>query len=262
MKKLKIHKLFFCAILLIVVHSCGSDSSSVTELETIQETETTQEAETTLQISLENREFVIDNVIACAGSNEDPSITSVFLYPREGVTNINYYHTNSLEVDKNDYSAYNLGEGELIDVFNGFLLKYEIAPIEEQWVIVTFEEDGVVNISNPIRIKHLSKPTEYLPENVTVASNTTMPIFEWEDGRFDDTVIYFQAVLTENNDLLSSTYTFDKNFQYYNLDNVVLNITEVEPPSLEENINYGFTLLAVSEDNWVNLFSEIVFSVE
>ena len=88
------------------------------------------------------------------------------------------------------------------------------------------------------------------------------PIFEWEDGRFDDTVIYFQAVLTENNDLLSSTYTFDKNFQYYNLDNVVLNITEVEPPSLEENINYGFTLLAVSEDNWVNLFSEIVFSVE
>ena len=150
----------------------------------------------------------------------------------------------------------------MLPVFNGFLLKYEIQPIEEQWVIVTFEEDGIVNISNPIHIKHLSKPTEYLPENVTVASNTIMPIFEWEDGRFDDSVIYFQAVLTENNDLLSATYTFDKMFQYYKLDNVVLNVTEQEPPSQVENDTYGFTLLGVSEDNWVNLFSEVIFTVE
>ena len=89
-----------------------------------------------------------------------------------------------------------------------------------------------------------------------------MPIFEWQDGVFDDTAIYFQAVLTENDDLLSATYTFDKNFQYYNLDNVVLNITEEEPPSLEQAFNYGFTLLAVSEDNWVNLFSTIPFEVQ
>ena len=134
--------------------------------------------------------------------------------------------------------------------------------IRDRWVIVTFEEDGIINISNPIRIKHLTKPTEYLPENVTLASNTTMPIFEWQDGSFDDTIIYFQAVLTENDDLLSATYTFDKNFQYYNLDNVDLNITEEEHPSLEQSFNYAFTLLAVSEDNWVNLFSTISFEVQ
>lgn len=251
LKKVKNYKILFFVILLGTVFSCSTDNDS-----------SPLEIATTLEASIENREFIIDNVIACAGSNEDPSITSVFLYPREGVTNINYYHTNSLDFDKNDYSTYIRGEGDLIDVFNGFLLKYEIAPIQEQWVIVTFEEDGIINISNPIRIKHLTKPTEYLPENVTLASNTTMPIFEWQDGSFDDTIIYFQAVLTENDDLLSATYTFDKNFQYYNLDNVVLNITEQEPPSLEQGFNYGFTLLAVSEDNWVNLFSTISFEVQ
>lgn len=251
LKTVKNYKILTFVVLLGTMISCSTDNDNV-PLETA----------TTLEASLENREFIIDNVIACAGSNEDPSITSVYVYPREGVTNINYYQTNSLDFDKNDYSAYTIGEGDLIDVFNGFLLKYEIAPIEEQWVIVTFEENGVVNISNPIRIKHLTKPTEYLPENVTLAANTIMPIFEWQDGSFDDTVIYFQAVLTANNDLLSGTYTFDKTFQFYNLDNVVLNITEEEPPSLEEGLNYGFTLLAVSEDNWVNLFSEISFDVQ
>lgn len=239
--------LFFLAILLL---SCSSNDT-ITPL-----------TETNLEAFLVNREFVLDNVIACAASNEDPSVTSVFVYPREGVTNINYYQTGSLDFDKNDFSAYTLGEGDLIDVFNGFLLKYEISPEQEQWVIVTFEEDGVVHISNPIRLKQISKPTEYLPQNVTVASNTTMPIFEWEDGVFDDTVIYFQAVTTANNDLLSGTYTFDKRFQYYNLDNVVLNITEEEPPNLEIGLDYGFTLLAVSEDNWVNLYSTVFFNVQ
>jgi hypothetical protein len=42
---------------------------------------------------------------------------------------------------------------------------------------------------------------------------------------------------------------------------VVLNITEEQPPSLEEGLNYGFTLLAVSEDNWVNLFAERTFKI-
>jgi len=62
--------------------------------------------------------------------------------------------------------------------------------------------------------------------------------------------------------LLSATYTFDKMFQYYKLDNVVLNVTEEEPPNLVVNDTHGFTLLAVSEDNWVNLFSEVIFTVE
>ncbi len=215
----------------------------------------------TLSSVLLDRESVPDNVIACAASNEDSKTVSVFLYPREGATNISYYETESLDLDKNDFSLYTKRTGNLIDVFNGYLLKYEITPEQEKWLIVTFEEEGKIHLSNPIRLKQNSKPTEYLPENIMVQPKGTMPAFTWVDGMFKDSKIYFHVVSNENDDLLSGTYTFDKFFQYYKLDNVVLNITEEEPPTLEIGPNYNFTLLAVSEDNWVNLFSIVPFHI-
>lgn len=216
---------------------------------------------TTLETDLTDKQFVLGNVIACAASNEDPTVVSLFLYPRDGATNISYYQTESIEVDQNDFSFYTKVGGELLPVFNGYLLKYEIAPVHEKWLIVTFEEGGKVHLSNPIRLKQNAKPTAYLPEIIMLQPSGTMPIFTWEDGVLDDAVIYFQVVSNANNDLLSGTYTVDRIFQYYTLDNVVLNITPQQPPDLEPGPTYGFTLLAVSEDNWVNLFSSITFSI-
>ncbi|MCL6267634.1 hypothetical protein [Flagellimonas myxillae] len=236
------------AVTLILV-SCSSDSVELPP-------------EGTLAADIADKEMVLGNVIACAASNEDPSVVSVFLYPREGVSNINFYETENLEVDENNFSSYTKGAAELIDVFNGYLLKYEIVPELEKWVIVTFEENGKVHLSNPIRLKHTTNPTEYLPQIVTVDNSSDMPVFSWEDGTFEDTVIYFQVVSNENDNLLSGTYTVDQMFQYYNLDNVVLNITVAEPPSLTLGNNYNFSLLAVSEDNWVNLFAEVNFTLE
>ncbi len=213
-----------------------------------------------LQAVIENEEVVIDNVIACAASNEDPSVVSVFVYPRDGATNIQYFETENTATDKNNFSTYSLVEPPVLDVFNGYLLKFEVRPSQEKWVIVSFEEEGKVHLSNPIRLKQQSKPTEYLPQNVMVNTEmVSMPLFNWQDGSFDDTKIYFHVVSDVRNNLLSGTYTFEKQFQYYKLDNVVLNITEEVPPILQEDVAYNFTLLAVSEDNWVNLFSEISF---
>lgn len=217
----------------------------------------------TLAAVAQGRQVVLDNVIACAASNEDPNTVSIFLYPRPGVTNVNFFQTKNTAVDKNDFSGYALGTGELQDVFNGFLLKYEVIPEQEQWIIVSFEEEGFLHVSNPIRIKHRSKPTEYLDENLTVDNGSTMPIFTWQDGTFEDSAIYFHVVSDADNNPFSGTYTFDQNFQYYNESNVVLNITEVvPPPDLQFNTEYNFTLLAVSEDNWVNLFAETPFTIE
>lgn len=221
-----------------------------------------EESQFTLATAIADREVVLDNVIACAASNEDPAVVSVFLYPREGATNISFYQADA-SVDKNDFTNYTRGNAELLDVFNGFLLKYEISPEQEQWVIVSFEEEGQLHLSNPIRLKQLTKPTEYLDQNVQVDTSSMMPIFSWEDGTFDDSIIYFHVVSDTANNLFSGTYTFDRTFQYYNLDNVVLNITEVvPPPELQDNTDYNFTLLAVSEDNWVNLFAERPFTIE
>lgn len=214
---------------------------------------------TTLSSELDGREAVLGNVIACAASNEDPSVVSIFLYPRENVSNISFYETTSVEVDENNFSQYTKGDSELIDVFNGYLLKYEVSSTHEKWVIVSFEEDGKIHLSNPIRLKQNSKPTEYLPQNVGIDNMENMPIFSWEDGAFDDTVIYFQVISDENGELLSGTYTIEQMFQYYKLENVVLNITLETPPLLESGQPYNFSLLAVSEDNWVNLFVETEF---
>ena len=239
-------------LLILTIYSCSSDGDDGSVLD-----------DTQLNFFLEGREVVLDNVIACAASQENSEVVDVFLYPRPGFSNIQYYETATVEVDKNDFSLYTRRELPLLDVFNGYLLKYEVEPSDEKWVIVTFEEGGAVHVSNPIRLKQLSKPTEYLPENVmTDFSMGNMPEFTWEDGTFTDSIIYFHVVTNASNDFLSGTYTFERRFQYYKLDNVVLNITEETPPILTPETLYNFSLLAVSEDNWVNLFSEIPFEFE
>lgn len=217
----------------------------------------------TLQAVVEDQEIVLDNVIACAASHQDDGRTSVFLYPRVGATNIRYFETRSPDSDKNDFSEYDEFDVRAQDIFNGYLKRIETSVDEGIWIIVSFEEGGKVHLCNPIRIKKDSKATEYLPDSVLVTKvDTTMPRFTWSDGNYDDSAIYFQVVSDENNDLLSGTYTYDKTFQYYDTTNVVLNVTREDPPELELSGAYNFTLMGVSEDNWVNLFVELPFNLQ
>lgn len=240
----------FCplVIALLILGSCSTDAENILA--------------PTLDSTLASKEVVVDNVIACAASNADDDLISVFFYPRPGTTNFRYFETEDVSFDKNDFENYIPVEFPIRDVFNGFLKKFEVPTINEKWVIVAFDEGEKTHLSNPIRLKQNSKPTEYITQNVSVDASTNMPNFMWEDGRYNDTKIYFHVVSNTTNNLLSGTYTFERNFQYYNLDNVVLNVTQKTPPTLNSGTSYNFTLLGVSEDNWVNLFSEIPFQVE
>ncbi|WP_299183042.1 hypothetical protein [uncultured Aquimarina sp.] len=197
----------------------------------------------------------IDNVIACAsGSESDEDVIIAYLYPRPGVTDIRYFETANIEADKNDYQNYQQVMIAPTDIFNGYLKKFTRTTIEEKWVIITFFENEKLHLSNPIRLKHLTKPTEFTDEVIVNTNSENMPIFNWEDGLFNDNKIYFQVVSDTDDELLSGTYTFQKQFQYYKTDNVVLNITQEIPPQLDTANSYNFTLMGVSEDNWVNLF--------
>lgn len=218
----------------------------------------------TLATSILNREIALSSVIACAGSTQDQSQVRVYFYPRPEVTNIRYFETKDVNMAPNDFDHYTEVSLPFEGLFNDYLQFYEVSSETERWAIVTFEEDGIVNISNPIRLKQLTQATEYLPQNVSFSNETeaTMPKFSWVDGTFEDSIIYFQVVATDEGDLLSGTYTFESNFQYYVLDNVVLNITREKPHNLDFGTNYTFTLLSVTEDNWVNQFSEIEFRLE
>lgn len=125
----------------------------------------------------------------------------------------------------------------------------------EKWLILTYELDGEIKISNPIRSKQNTQPTVYT-EVVTIDQSTSqMPDFSWRDDPFGQNAIYFQVITDNQNTLISGTYTFENRFQYYDISNVVLNITRGTPPDLDLGVDYNFTLMDVSEDSWVNFLT-------
>lgn len=163
-------------------------------------------------------------------------------------------------MDKNDFNNYQFIGSEFNDFFNGFLKQFILGIQEEVWVVVSFEEAGKIHTSTPIRLKQLEKPTEWIDAVTIDQSQSLMPVFSWDI--IDNSAIYFEVVSDENDDLLSGTYTLETNFQYYKLDNVVLNVTEEDPPPLELTELYNITVMGVSEDNWVGAVLQKAFLAE
>ena len=201
-----------------------------------------------------NSSLSVDEVIACAASKESENNTSyIFYYPELGATEIKYFETANIEDDKNNFSLYKEKELPKEDVFNGYLGRFLRTSSTETWCIVTYKTEGKFHKSNPIRLKNITKPTEWTDMVTLNTSQNLMPKFSWIDGMVKENAIYFQVITDAENNLLSGTYTYEKCFQYYNLSNVVLNVTRNTPPSLIKGKDYGFTMMGVSEDNWVNL---------
>ncbi|WP_299218031.1 hypothetical protein [uncultured Aquimarina sp.] len=237
---------YIVLMLCCILYACNNDENTI-------------QLDNSLASLVDTNEIEINNVIACAsGSKSDQNTIITYVYPRPGVTDIRYYETSGIDVDKDNYQNYMHIDIESSDFFNGYLKKFIIT--EEKWVIITFFEEGKLHLSNPIRLKHITKPTEFTNEVAITTVIEAMPSFSWNDGFIDDNRIYFQLVSDTDDELLSGTYTFQKQFQYYKLDNVVLNITQGTPPQLDLMDSYNFTLMGVSEDNWVNLFIEKNFT--
>ncbi|MFK7750093.1 MAG: hypothetical protein AB8B65_17000, partial [Kordia sp.] len=182
----------------MTIGSCQSD-------DTLSETNTT-----TLSAMIQNRSIETGAVIACAASDATNSaIVNVYYYLEEGATNVRFFETNSVAVDKDNYSNYNQLQITSTALFDGFIYQFTRNFDQDQWVIVTFELDGDVKISNPIRTKNNTKPTIWTDEVIVNQETSIMPKFTWEDNANGDNAIYFQIVSTPNNGLLSGTYTFE-----------------------------------------------------
>lgn len=210
-----------------------------------------------------NRTIETGAVIACAASDiNDATIVNVFYYLEEGATNIRFFETNTANVDKDDYANYQELDITSQPLFDGFIYQFTRPFAHEQWVIISFELDGEIKLSNPIRTKNVTKPTIWT-EAVDINQEVSkMPKFMWEHNANGDNAIYFQIVSTVDNGLLSGTYTFENQFQYYDTSNVVLNITQENPLELTVDNSYKFTLMDVSEDNWVNTVIQSIFIAE
>lgn len=241
-------------VLLFTIVSCESDDSTA-EIN----------LENTLKLSevIANRTIETGAVIACAASDATNSeVVNVYYYLEAGATNVQFFETNTADVDKDDFSNYRKLDISSEPLFEGFIQQF-IRPFgQEQWVIVTYEHDGEVKISNPIRTKNVTKATVWSEEVEIDQQDSKMPKFTWEHNANGDNAIYFQVVSTVDNGLLSGTYTYENQFQYYNTSNVVLNITPENPLGLTIGNSYKFLVMDVSEDNWVNTVFQSIFIVD
>ena len=207
-------------------------------------------------------------LIACAASepesNQEFDI-SIFFYPYHGAQDYRYFESSTADIDEYAYSNYKEIDWKTLPVFNGYLRMFPHQGYDdERWGIVTYLTDGKLHVCDPIRLKQISKPTLYAHEILEIDLTTpTEPIFSWEDDNDLENIIYFEVVSDSVGNLISGTYTYDKHWKFYDLSNVVLNIKEQDPPQvLHPNRSYNFTLLGVSEDNWVNLVCEKSFVTE
>jgi len=242
-------KYFFIALLII---ACNQDDAN-------NNADSTNFSIETLADLVAVNTVQIDNVIACASGSENPNETIAYVYPRPGASDLRYFETTDATVDKNDFKLYTPVDIETEDFFNGFLKTFTIQSQVEKWVIISFSENGDLHISNPIRLKHQSQNTVFTDAIAIDQSQEGMPLFSWENITNEEDAIYFQVVSDMNTDLLSGTYTFDSSFRYHELDNVVLNITQETPPDLVIDDPYGFLVMGVSEDNWVNVLGQRAF---
>lgn len=224
-----------------------------------------------IDINLE--EYIVSNegleladLVACAGGKMDGLLgdesepTDIFFYPIQGAADFKYFEARNI-ADSIDYSKYIEKELDDTPMFNGYLWKFNNESFaDERMGIVTYKTPGKIHICNPIRLKTNIKPTEVNSDLLDVFENGLTPSFSWMDGDINENVIYFQVISDSENNFISGTYTIEKEFTFYDLSNVVFNITDsTTTPILESNQDYKFTMMGVSEDNWVNLFIEKEF---
>lgn len=215
-----------------------------------------------------NSDLESDFLIACAAGKEGgmhgvmSEPTAIYFYPVAGATDYRYYETENV-IDSIDFSQYKRVDLTLDPLFNGYLQRWNQESFEgERMSIVTYLTDGKLHISDPIRMKTNPKPTEVNPALVNIEVEDSTAHFEWQDGVIDENVIYFQVISDDQGNLVSGTYTYDRSWTFYDTSNVVLNITTDPNPTLEAGKEYNFTMMAVSEDNWVNLLIQQSFLAE
>ena len=195
-------------------------------------------------------------VVAYAANAEaNTNLTYIFYYPEAGASDIRYYELTDSALDENNFINYKRQSLDSKEVFGGKLARFSRSGDSESWCLVTYEKEGILRISDPIKLNNKTKSTEYSDAVNIDYKTTTEPNFTWEDGVIDENVIYFQVFTDEEESFISGTYTEDKFFQYYDETNVleIPKINNAIPQDLVEDEIYNFSMFALSDDNWVNL---------
>ena len=202
-----------------------------------------------------------DVIASAASSDGDTSLSYIYYYPEAGAEDIRYYEADSLNVDENDFSNYRRQNLTVTNIFDGKLQRFSRTGDDENWCLVTYVLDGELHKSNPIRLKNATNPTSWTNEVDIDFTETLKPTFTWSDFDVTDNVIYFEAISeVEDDSFVSGTYTLDKTFTYFDAADVEININvPITPEDLVEDTEYLFTMMAISDDNWINTVIEETF---
>ena len=171
-----------------------------------------------------------------------------------------YYETESLIVDETDFTNYRRKDLSNTAIYGDKLNRFSRTNSSESWAIITYIIDNVFYKSAPIKLQNKTKSTEWLTEVEITELQSLLPKFTWTDGTTTENDTYLQIVLDAENTFLSGTFTTAKTFQY-GVD-VISELNTETPPDLILGDNYNFTLMGISNDNWVNLVIQKSFTVE
>lgn len=238
--------LFFLTFIFSIV-SCSEDSDIIVSRNLQQYIE-------------ENANVEYEAVIACAANADaNTELAYIFYYPEEGATDVRYYELTDSTLVKTEFVNYRRKSLDSETVFGGKLERFSRAGSVENWCLITYKKEGILRVSEPIKLNNTSKSTTYL-EEVSINYTTTIePNFTWQDETLDDNTTYFQVISDEEDKFISGTYTENTFFQYYDTANVTLNINTTTPKMLVEDEVYNFTMMGIDKDNWVNLIIEEQF---
>ena len=178
---------------------------------------------------------------------------------------VSCYETESVNVDKNDFSQYKRKD---LMYRNGGFFSYIDRPSDnstEVWAIVTYKDNGVLYMSKPIKIQPKNKPLHFFnnPNGVSVNfSNKFLPEFSWEDGVYSDSETFSQEISDLTGTLLTSTVTNDKNLKYKNSSNLMYNFSkEVGWGTLKLNKEYAIYVYGTDKDNWATMHIRTLFTL-
>mgnify|MGYP001038425303 FL=1 len=193
--------------------------------------------------------------------NNSSNDAAVYFYPMANARDFRYYETESLAVNKDDFENYRRKYLDSSTDFGAQLRRFSRGSTEEAWSIVTYEVDGEIFISEPIKIEIKSNATLYQKGITTIQTESLLPLFMWSGlGRNNDT--YLTLLSSASNDFISGFFVDQERYQYKSDYGVIANINTNSLPELILDDEYDISVFGMNENHWVNLVIQNSFEAK
>lgn len=192
--------------------------------------------------------------ITAFGLNENNSSNDAFVYfyPIENARDFRYYETESLNIDKDNFENYRRKFLDNSTDFGAQLRRFSRDNTEEAWSMVTYEVNGEIYTSEPIKIEIKNNATLYQKEITTTQTESLLPVFTWSNFEKSNNT-YLAILSTISNSFISGFFVNQESYQYKSNNGVIGNINNTSLPDLILDDEYNITVFGINENNWVNL---------